>query len=131
MKKNDTEYIVFFDGICNLCHGAVRFILRHDKKSIFRFASLQSEYARQTLGGNIVPESLVYLEQGTLYYKSTGALRIARHLRFFRYFYYLIYVPKGLRDLVYDLVARYRYTVFGRKDHCPAPEPEWKDRFIA
>lgn len=130
MNREDDEHIVFFDGVCNLCHGAVRFIIHFDHKKIFKFSSLQSDFAKKILGNDLPKETLVYFNNGQIYLKSTGALKIARQLKYITYFYYMIYIPKSIRDFGYDLIARYRYHIFGKKDHCPAPDPKLADRFI-
>ena len=78
MKED--EHIVLFDGVCNLCNGAVRFILARDPRERFRFASLQSDVARRLLKGDGPPETIVLIEAGKIYTKSTAALRIARGL---------------------------------------------------
>ena len=123
--------IVLFDGVCNLCNGAVRFILARDPRARFRFASLQSEAARRLLGGDPPAETIVLIEAGKTHTRSTAALRIARLLRFpWPLWYGWIVVPRPLRDGVYDWVARHRYRWFGRRDTCMVPTPELRDRFL-
>jgi predicted DCC family thiol-disulfide oxidoreductase YuxK len=129
MKED--EHIVLFDGVCNLCNAAVRFILARDPQGRFRFASLQSDVARRLLKGDGPPETIVLIEAGKIYAKSTAALRIARGLRFpWPLFYGLAVVPLFLRDLVYDWVARNRYRWFGKRDTCMLPTPETRGRFL-
>src|SRR5665811_2416588 len=76
--------IVLFDGVCNLCNGAVQFIIRHDKKNIFMFASLQSEVGRKILEQYNFPldelNSFILIENNKAYTRSTGALRVAKKL---------------------------------------------------
>ena len=123
--------IVLFDGVCNLCNGAVRFILARDPQARFHFASLQSEAARRLLGGEGPAETIVLLEAGKSYTKSTAVLRIARHLRFpWPLLYAFAAAPRPLRDLVYDWVARHRYAWFGKRESCMAPTPELRERFM-
>jgi len=127
--------IILFDGVCNLCNGFVQFIIRHDKKGVFRFASLQSAYAASlTALSDKVGSSLstVVLQDGDRYYfKSAAALRIARLLRFpFSVAYVFIIVPSPLRDAIYDWVANNRYAWFGKLDACWLPTPELKSRFL-
>jgi predicted DCC family thiol-disulfide oxidoreductase YuxK len=127
--------IIFFDGVCNLCNGFVQFIIRHDKRGIFTFASLQSAYAASLPGleaGVVNTLSTVVLQDGDRYYfKSTAALRIARMLGFpFSIAYVFIILPVPLRDVVYDWVARNRYKWFGKRDACWLPTPELKSRFL-
>lgn len=124
--------IVFFDGVCNLCHWAVRFILRRDTSRRFLFASLQSKTADKLLPKIFPrPDSVVLYENGELYYKSTAALRIARFLRFpWSLLYLFAVVPRPLRDWIYDLVAQRRYRWFGRRDLCHIALPEESVRFM-
>ena len=131
MPMNGDKPAVLFDGVCNLCNGAVRFILARDPADRFRLASLQSEAARRLLGHEGPGETIVLLEAGKTYTKSTAALRIARGLRFpWPLLYAFAAVPRPLRDLVYDWVARHRYRWFGKRDACPWPTPEVRGRFL-
>jgi predicted DCC family thiol-disulfide oxidoreductase YuxK len=122
---------VLFDGVCNLCNGIVRFIVAHDPHARFRFASLQSDAARRLLGDCGPVESIVLLESGKAYTKSTAALRIARGLRFpwplLRVF---MAFPRPIRDAMYDWVARHRYRWFGKRESCMVPSPEIRKRFV-
>ena len=125
--------IVLFDGVCNLCHSSVQFIIRHDPAGHFHFAALQSDFAREQLkrfqvAGHL--DSIVLIEDGGLYTRSTAALRVARHLKGWSWLYLFRWVPPFLRDGVYDLVARNRYRLFGRQHECMLPTPELRARFI-
>jgi predicted DCC family thiol-disulfide oxidoreductase YuxK len=123
--------VVLFDGVCNLCNGAVRFILARDPAARFRFASLQSDAARRLLGDGGPAETIVLLDAGKTYVKSTAALRIARGLRFpWPLLYAFVAVPRPVRDLIYDWVARHRYRWFGKRDTCMLPTPELRERFL-
>jgi predicted DCC family thiol-disulfide oxidoreductase YuxK len=127
--------VVLFDGVCNLCSGAVQFVVEHDPEGRFRFASLQSEVGQELLVEAGLPtddfDSFVLIEDGEVYTKSAGALRVARHLeRPWSLLWTFRFLPRLFRDLGYDLVARYRYAVFGRKDQCLVPTPELRDRFL-
>jgi predicted DCC family thiol-disulfide oxidoreductase YuxK len=123
--------VVLFDGVCNLCNGMVRFVLARDPRGTFRFASLQSAAARRLLAGAVPPETIVLIEAGKTYTKSCAALRIARGLRFpWPLLYGFVAVPRPLRDLVYDWVARHRYAWFGKRESCMLPAPELRGRFM-
>jgi predicted DCC family thiol-disulfide oxidoreductase YuxK len=123
--------VVLFDGVCNLCNGAVRFILARDPAARFRFASLQSDAARRLLGDGGPAETIVLLDAGKTYVISTAALRIARGLRFpWPLLYAFVAVPRPVRDLIYDWVARHRYRWFGKRDTCMLPTPELRERFL-
>ncbi|KAB1062693.1 thiol-disulfide oxidoreductase DCC family protein [Salibacter halophilus] len=126
--------IVFYDGVCNLCNGAVQFILKHEKSSVLQFASLQSEFAKNLIKQNKIPssvDSIVFYDNENVDVKSKAAFRIAQHLKapwsFVNIFSIL---PKSVTNAGYDLIARYRYQIFGKKETCPMPSKETRDRFI-
>lgn len=129
------ERVILFDGVCHLCQGAVKFIIKRDPAGRFRFASLQSKAGSRMLhaAGALeeVPDSVVLIERGTYYTRSAAALRIARGLRFpWPLLYALIVVPRGLRDAVYQYVASHRYRWFGKDESCLVPTRELKERFL-
>jgi len=135
VKKNKKNNIILFDGVCSLCNSAVLFILKRDKKGVFSFASLQSDTAKQLLEAqdytthNLI--SLVYIVDGELYERSTAALHISKHLSgVYKYCYYLIFVPKKIRDAVYTYIANHRYQWFGKKAQCAVPDKNYQDRFL-
>lgn len=127
--------MVLFDGVCNLCNGTVRFIARRDPGARFRFAALQSPIGRELLGVSALPdgalETLVLLEEGRLFVRSTAALRIARRLSgLWPLAYGAIVIPRPIRDGVYRLIARHRYRLFGRQETCMIPSADLRSRFL-
>ena len=127
--------VVLFDGECNLCHGTVRFVIRRDPRARFRFASLQSGPGRRIARRHgivgVTLESMLLLEDGRLYGRSTAALRVARRLRWpWPLLYGFIVVPRPVRDAVYDFIGARRYRWFGRRDHCEISEPGESRRFL-
>jgi predicted DCC family thiol-disulfide oxidoreductase YuxK len=127
--------VVLFDGVCNLCNSSVQFIIARDPSARFRFATLQSPTAQRLIeesgAGSPLPDSIVLLENGKLYTRSTAALRIARRLQFpWPLLYAWIVVPRLLRDVAYDWIARNRYRWFGKRDACMMPTPELRARFL-
>lgn len=127
--------IVLFDGVCNLCSSSVQFILKRDRKDQFLFGSLQGTYGQNLLKNYGMPtnefNSFMLLEEGVLYTKSSGALRMLKHLGGgWSVFYAFIIVPKFIRDAVYKFVAQNRYRWFGKKEECWLPKPEWKKKFL-
>ncbi|RZK44255.1 MAG: DUF393 domain-containing protein [Pedobacter sp.] len=127
--------IIFFDGICNLCHGAVQFTIARDTRKHFHFSSLQSDFAGEKLKSfNIGPQesdSFLLLENGRVYDRSTAALRVAKRLKgLWPLLYAFIVVPKFIRDGVYNFIARNRYRWYGKQDNCWLPSPELKKRFL-
>ncbi|MCH5714917.1 thiol-disulfide oxidoreductase DCC family protein [Niabella hibiscisoli] len=134
MKANG-DHIILFDGVCNLCNGAVQYVIRRDEKGMFRFASLQSEAGKDLLVKSGLPQdhlkSFVYIHGDRIYTRSTAALKVAKELTGpVQLLYGFIIIPIFIRDFVYDLIARNRHRLFGRKDACMLPSPESKQRFI-
>lgn len=128
--------IVLIDGVCHMCQGLTQFIIRRDPRGIFRFASLQSEVGQKLLKQGGMRESsidtMVLIENGKYYTRSTGALRIARRLRFpWPLSYVLILIPPFLRNLVYRWVAKNRYRWFGQSSECMIPTPDIRRRFLS
>lgn len=128
--------IILFDGVCNLCNSSVQFVLKHDKKKHFLFASLQSDAATKILlqlneKSFKTLESIVLVENEQIYLKSTAALKIAKNLNgFIKIFYVFIIIPTPLRDYIYDFIAKNRYNWFGKRDKCMMPNKEISDRFL-
>jgi predicted DCC family thiol-disulfide oxidoreductase YuxK len=128
--------VVLFDGECNLCNGYVQFILRRDKAKRFRFASLQSPVAQRLLKESgrkweELPDSIVLVEGGKVYVKSTAALRIAKGLGgLWPVLSVFLIVPTALRNMIYDWIARNRYKWFGKREECMLPTVETKERFL-
>ena len=132
----DEEYaVVLFDGVCHLCDGAVRFILRREDSTLLRFAPLQSDagiallkkygYSENYLDG------LVFIENKRAHDRSSACLRIASKLKLpWKLFVIFLLVPKPLRDLVYRMVAVARYRWFGKKEVCSLPQGENPIRFL-
>jgi len=128
--------VVLFDGVCNLCNASVQFIIARDPPARFRFAPLESSAGRRLIGEtgarSPLPDSFVLLEHGRWYIRSTAALRVARRLRFpWPLLYVFIAVPRPLRDVIYDFIARHRYRWFGKREACMVPTPELRARFLA
>lgn len=132
----DGDKIILFDGHCNLCNGAILFIIKHEKTARFKFASLQSDLGKQLMAErHINPndiDSIIFIDVGSAYYvKSTAALEIASYLKgAYALLAKLLVLPEGFRDAVYSLIARNRYRWFGKKDQCMVPTPELKSRFL-
>ncbi len=124
--------IILFDGVCNLCNGAVQFIIERDKKQQFRFASLQSDFGQQyqqQVGAAV--DSILLVKNDKIYQKSSAALRIARHLDgLWSLLFLFIIVPPFIRNSIYDWIARNRYRWFGKQDSCWLPTPDLKALFL-
>jgi predicted DCC family thiol-disulfide oxidoreductase YuxK len=132
----DKYPIILFDGVCNFCNGAINFVLKQDKKGVFRFAPLQSEAGQKLLQQYHLPteefESFVLIDDGKVYKKSSASLRVLNKLPWYwKEAQILRIIPAVFRDAIYDFIARNRYTWFGKKDQCMLPTPELKSRFLS
>jgi predicted DCC family thiol-disulfide oxidoreductase YuxK len=128
--------IILFDGVCNLCSGAVKFIVKRDRRAQFRFASLQSSFAQKQLeqmGVNVDRANTMILIHGQyIFQRSDAVLEIARRLDgLWPVFYAARIIPRFIRDAMYKLVASNRYRLFGKKESCMVPTQELRARFIA
>jgi predicted DCC family thiol-disulfide oxidoreductase YuxK len=127
--------IVLFDGVCNFCNGAVNFIIKHDRDGRFKFAPLQSRIgekmkAKYAIGEDV--DSIILVEDGRAFMHSDAALRIARGLGgIWAIGYAFVIVPRAIRDRLYRSFAKYRYSLFGKKDVCMVPTAEVRSRFLA
>jgi predicted DCC family thiol-disulfide oxidoreductase YuxK len=132
----DNKKIILFDGVCNLCDAAVQFVIEHDKKDHFRFVALQSELGQQILkhiGINTANiDSVILYEPGiAYYYKSAAALEIARNLGgIFHFGTVFKLIPTGIRNQLYDYIAKNRYKWYGKKENCLVPTTENKSKFL-
>ena len=127
--------IILFDGVCNLCNGAINFIIKHDPKALFKFASLQGDTGQRLLKkyqiNSAETDSIVLIDGDKVSVKSSAALRIAKYLnKGYPLLFGFMIVPKFIRNAVYDYIARNRYKWFGKKESCMIPTPELKSRFL-
>lgn len=136
MDEEDARHAtVLFDGVCNLCNGTVLFLIDKDGAGYFKFAALQSDEGRRLLARHSYDDadlsSMVLIEDGQLFTRSTAALRIMRRLPLpWRLLSGLMIVPRPLRDVGYNFIARRRYRWFGKEDACRVPTPELRQRFL-
>ena len=134
-QLNNNNYIFLFDGVCNLCDGFVQFIIKRDPNAKFKFAALQSKSGQALLKKFKLPpddlDSLVLIIDDNYFLKSSAGLHILKELGgFWKLFYILMIFPKPLRDFVYDLIAKTRYKILGKRDTCMIPTPNIIDRFL-
>lgn len=135
MDNFENKSIILFDGVCNLCNASVKFVIKHDKKEQFLFASFQSDAAKEIMLHfnlkNLNLDSIALIEGGKIYEKSTAILRIARHLNSgFKFLYFFIIIPKSVRDWLYSYIAKNRYRFFGKRESCMIPSLKLKNRFL-
>jgi predicted DCC family thiol-disulfide oxidoreductase YuxK len=126
--------VILFDGVCNFCNGSINFLIRMDKKGLFRFSAIQSE-AGATLLKNLalpaVPDSFILLFRNKIYEKSSATLIIFNMLPWYWKWTQLFWIVPGfIRNAVYDFISRNRYKWFGKKDSCMIPNAEIRKRFL-
>ena len=126
--------VVLYDGMCKLCNRSLKFILGIDRQGRLKFASLQSNYGRTILtthGRHTDPmDTLMLLEGSRLSTKSTALIRIAKYLGgVWPLAIVAFIIPRFMRDAAYDVLARNRYSIYGKHDTCPLPDSEFEDRF--
>jgi len=126
--------IILFDGVCNLCNHTVTFLIKYDKNNILKFTASQT-----IAGANIIRQysvlnegkSVVFIKDGIVFYKSDAVIEIARQLNGWPHlFKYACFFPKFLRDGIYNLIAKNRYSLFGKKETCMVPTEENRNRFL-
>ena len=129
------KQIILFDGVCNFCNFWVNFVIKRDKKDLFRFAALQSEKSKQLTNrfnfdtSNL--DTFVLIAGDKFFTKSTAALMICKELNgLVKITYPLIFLPKFFRDFIYDMIAKNRYKLFGRRDTCRVPTEAEKKKFL-
>jgi predicted DCC family thiol-disulfide oxidoreductase YuxK len=133
-------HLVLYDGVCGLCSSLFQFLLTHDRRAVFAFASLQSAIGRavvERLGGDPPELTSFYVlanyrtRHSRIFARSQAALFVAGQLGWpWKAAVMARILPTALLDRAYNVIARYRYRVFGRFDQCPAPRPEFRNRFI-
>ena len=126
--------ILLFDGVCNMCNDFVQFVLKRDKKGQFVFASLQSAAGQKILDQYQLSKDLktvVLVDKEKAYTKSDVALIIGQRLGgWLRIAYLGWFIPRFIRDGIYKTIAANRYRIFGKKEECMLPKPEWRNRFL-
>lgn len=128
--------IILFDGLCNLCATSVQFIIKRDKKDIFRFVSLQSDLGQELLqqlpiSKQKIDSIILYESNKAYYYKSEAVFEIVKSIGGF--FYCLLifkWLPTAVTNTIYDYVARNRYRWWGKKEHCLVPTKGLQSKFL-
>lgn len=133
IMNNVYERIIFFDGFCNLCNSSIDYVVKNDKKAIFKIASLQGKTASKLIPSLIdKTDSIVFLRDDKVYCYSTAILYILIDLKSWRgLFGYLGFImPRFIRDKLYRFIAANRYKWFGKKESCRMPTINEKMRFL-
>lgn len=135
ISHKSKQGIILFDGVCVLCNSAVRFIIRYDKKGYFKFASLQSPFAKILLNNRNLPltemQSIILIDDDTVYTMSDAILNICKKLDgIWPVFYVFKLLPLSFRNYLYKIIAKYRYAWFGIYESCKLPSDKIKARFL-
>ena len=128
--------IILFDGLCNLCAASVQFIIKRDKKDVFRFVSLQSDLGQELLqqlpiSTQKIDSIILYESDKTYYYKSEAVFEIVKSIG--GVFYCLLifkWLPTAVTNTIYDYIAKNRYRWFGKKEQCLVPTKELQSKFL-
>jgi predicted DCC family thiol-disulfide oxidoreductase YuxK len=133
--SNNEAHILLFDGVCNLCNSIVQFTIKRDPKEKFKFASLQSESGQALLKKFGLPtddfDSFVFIKEDKYFLKSSAGLHVLKELGgVWKLFYGFIIFPRPLRDFVYNIIAKTRYKIFGKRDTCMIRTSRLKQRFL-
>lgn len=126
--------LVLFDGVCNLCSGFVQFVIKREVDSSISFASLQSWKGEQVLkeyGVDLSMDSIVFIHEGNAYTKSRAFFMIVQHLKKpWPYVGIFSFLPVKFTDAAYDLIAKNRYRLMGKKNSCWLPSKNISSRFL-
>ena len=137
MNLPTDKQIILFDGVCNLCNSTINYVIDHDKKDLFRFVSLQSDLGHDIqksigLSPTDLDSIILYLPADKYFFtKSSAAIKILSQLDGF---WFLIkasnILPKSIRNMIYDFIARNRYKWYGKSETCRIPTPELESKFL-
>ncbi len=128
--------VILFDGVCKLCNGWAKFIIRYDKKQIFKLTSVQSQQGQAILRYFDMPtdefNTMLLVSNNKSYEKSTAFFKVVKQLPMvFRMLIIFIIIPRPIRDWMYDRIALNRYKLFGKYDQCLLPIPDHENRFLS
>lgn len=127
--------VIIFDGVCNFCNDSVNFIIARDPDSKFTFAPMQGESAKALMKQHGIEnpdlDTFLLIKDGKLYQRTDAALEIAKDLTgYWKYCGVFRVVPAPLRNILYRLLAKNRYRLFGKREVCMIPTPEVRQRFL-
>jgi predicted DCC family thiol-disulfide oxidoreductase YuxK len=125
--------IVLFDGVCNFCESSVKFIIEHDTLKHFYFMTQSSKEAQDFIQQHKLEEldTIILFSKNKIYTHSDAALEITKALNgWYRHLYLFRFIPKFIRDIIYKVIAKYRYSFFGKKENCMIPNDEILSRFL-
>ena len=137
---DEATHLVLYDGVCGLCNSLLQFLLTHDRRGVFAFASLQSQTGRaviERLGRDSADLTSFYVlanyrtGRSRIFERSKAALFVAGQLGWpWKAAVIARVLPGAVLDRAYNVIARHRYRVFGRYEQCLPPRPEFRGRFV-
>ena len=126
--------VILYDGVCVFCSRWVRFVATRDVNHRFRFTAIQSGYGTRLAQAFGIdpddPDTNAVIHGGAAYLKSDAALTVLGALPGWSWVRTLFLVPKPLRDIIYSLVARNRYRIFGKYQECFVPDADMRARVM-
>lgn len=130
------DSIILFDGVCNMCNRTVQLIIAHDKQDRFKFSPLQSSYSDKLIekfgSRQLDQNTVVLIEDGQVFTKSDVVILVASKLSGWpSLLQYIKIIPKPIRNFFYDVLAKYRYLLFGKQTSCMLPSKKNQDKFLA
>jgi len=134
INKNDK--VILFDGVCKLCNGWAKFIIKYDKQYLFKLTSVQSVQGQALLKYFDMPtaqfDTMILIDNNMVYKKSTAFFEVIKHLPYrFRWIILFIIIPVPIRNWLYDRIALNRYQLFGKYNHCQILHDNDKNRFLS
>jgi predicted DCC family thiol-disulfide oxidoreductase YuxK len=133
---SQSNSIILFDGLCNFCNSTVLFLIKMDKNASFKFASLQADSGQALLNKFNLPRqdfgSIILIQGNQYFVKSTAILIIIKSLGGYFYPLYLLLsiIPRPISNFFYDLIAKYRFKIWGVRNSCMVPSEDLKERFL-
>lgn len=128
-----SKNIIFFDGVCHLCNGFVDAVISRDKSHAYLFAPLQGETAKELLPPEDLTQldTVLYYESGKIHRRSAAILKVLVGLGgVYRLMALAWIIPGFLRDFFYNVIAKNRYSWFGKRDFCRLPTPQEKNYLL-
>jgi len=127
--------IILFDGVCNFCNRTINIILKYDKDAYFQLAPSQSNAAMGIMQQFGLEQqaitSVILIDNEKVYTKTDAVIQIANRLSGWPSLFRLLkFIPKSIRNFGYDLIAKNRYTLFGKRDQCMIPASSARNRFL-
>ena len=134
MNRWPDDDVILYDGVCVFCSRWIRFVAARDANRRFRFTAIQSGYGTRLAQAFGIdpndPDTNAVVHGGIAWFKSDGALTVLSNLPGWGWTRVLLWLPKPVRDPVYNLVARNRYRIFGKYEECFVPDAEFKARVM-